>query len=81
MFRVRGSIPCNLWIFDDIVVIKKSGPESFNESYGVPIQSENETVLSWAHGLLDRCRADATRVDAATFAEDVAVPRADSDGE
>lgn len=42
--RVQGPIPCNLWIFDDTVLIKKSGPEPIEDSYGVPIRSENEVV-------------------------------------
>lgn len=77
VFQVRSSIPCNLLIFDDVVLIKKSGPGSIEESYGVPIRSENEGVRSWAHDLIDRWRADATRVDAGAFAE-AAVPRAES---
>lgn len=78
VYRNGGPIPCNLWIFDGIVLIKRSGPEPIQDSYGVPIQSENETVRSWAHDLIDACRADATRVDPETFAEAPAVPRADS---
>lgn len=78
VFRDEGPLPCNLWIFDDIVLIKKSGPEPIQDSYGVPIQSENETVRSWAHDLIDRRRADATRVGAETFAEDLGAPRVES---
>lgn len=81
VFRKQGALPCNLWIFDDIVLIKKSGPEPIQESYGVPIRSENESVQSWAHDLIDRCRADATRVDVETFAEESAGLRAEFDDE
>lgn len=79
VYRDQGPIPCNLWIFDDIVLIKKSGPESIQESYGVPIESENVAVRSWAHDLIDRCRADAVRVDAETLAGESSVRRSDSD--
>lgn len=77
VFRVEGPIPCNLLIFDDVVFIKKSGPGPIQDSYGAPIRSENETVRSWAHGLIDRYRDDAVRVDGGAFAEGAAVPRAD----
>lgn len=81
VFRTPGALPCNLWIFDDVVLIKKSGPEPIQDAYGVPIQSENETVRSWAEDLIDRCRADATRVEVETFAEEATAPRAESGDE
>ena len=65
--RVQGPIPCNLWIFDDTVFIKKSGPGPIEDSYGVPIQSRNETVRSWAHELVDDHQSDATRIDSGLF--------------
>ncbi|PSQ62705.1 MAG: hypothetical protein BRD21_05175, partial [Halobacteriales archaeon SW_8_66_22] len=34
-------IPCNLWIFDDTVWIKKSRPGSIQEAYAVPISSDD----------------------------------------
>lgn len=77
VFRVQGAIPCNLWIFNDLVLIKKSGPNAVHESYGIPIQTENERVRSWGADLIDRCRADATPIDAKTFAEEPATPEAD----
>ena len=81
VYQGQGPIPCNLWIFDDIVLIKKSGPEPIQDSYGVPIQSENETVRSWAHDLIDRCRADAARVDVEMSVEEPAVPQTESGDE
>lgn len=81
LYRTEGPIPCNLWIFDDLVLIKKSGPEPIDESYGVPIESEDETVRSWAHDLIDRHRADATRVDVDAFAEEATVHSAESGDE
>jgi predicted transcriptional regulator len=79
LWRWEGAIPCNLWIFDDTVWIKKSGPESIQETYGVPIISDDSTVRSWGDDLIDRYRNDATRVDVETFAEKPTAPRADSD--
>jgi predicted transcriptional regulator len=64
-----GAIPCNLWILDDQVWIKKSGPESVQETYGVPIISDDDTVRSWGHDLIDRYRNAATHVDVEAFAE------------
>jgi hypothetical protein len=45
----------------------------------VPIISDDSTVRSWGHDLIDRYRNDATRVDVETFAEKPTAPRADSD--
>lgn len=67
VFAHSGPIPCNMYIFDDVVLIKKGGPKPIDDAYGVPIQSENEAVLSWGHDLIDEYRAGATRVDAETF--------------
>lgn len=64
-----GSLPCNLWIADDVVLIKESGPGPIDESYGVPIVSRNEAVRSWAHELIDRYRADSTELELATVDE------------
>lgn len=62
LYRCEGPIPCNLWLFDDLVMLKKSAPGPIDDAYGVPILSENSEVRSWAHELLDRYRADATAV-------------------
>lgn len=71
--RVQGPIPCNLWIFDDNVLIKKSGPEPIEDSYGVPIQSENETVRSWAHDVIDSYWVDGTPVNIEMFEDESSV--------
>lgn len=68
VFYCESPLPCNLLIFDETVLIKRSDPGPINDSYGVPIVSENEAVLSWAHDLIDRYRDDAVRVDAETLA-------------
>lgn len=62
-------IPCNLWIFDETVLIKKSGPEPIDDSYGVPIVSDDSTVLSWAHDLIDEWMAQGTRINGGAFVE------------
>jgi hypothetical protein len=67
LFVVAGPLPCNLWTFDDRVLIKESGPGALNEAYGIPIESENDVVRSWANDLIDRWRADATGLDADRF--------------
>jgi len=63
LFRYDGTIPCNLWIIDEAVLIKKSGPDSIAEAYGVPIVCRNEAVLDWANQLVDTYQAEATQVD------------------
>jgi len=78
MFRHQGTIPCNMYIFDDTVLIKKGGAEPIKEGYGVPIESENERVLSWAHDLIDQYRNAATPVDTEALAEASPVPETDS---
>lgn len=77
----EGPIPCNLWIFDETVLIKKSGPEPIDESYGVPIVSENDTVRSWAHDLIDEWMNAASPIDVSTFEADPTAPGADSSDE
>jgi len=67
VFAHSGPIPCNMYVFDDKVLIKKGGPKPIDDAYGVPIQSENESVVSWGHGLIDDYRAAAIRADAETF--------------
>lgn len=70
LYRYDGPIPCNVWILDELVMVKKSAPGPIDEAYGRPIVSSNAEVLSWAHGLIDGYRADARRVDETTFTSD-----------
>lgn len=79
--RHEGPIPCNLWIFDEMVLIKKSGPEPIDESYGVPIVSENDTVRAWAHDLIDEWMNEASRMDVTAFDTDPTAPGAEESGE
>ena len=81
LHRHEGPIPCNLWIFDETVLIKKSGPEPIDESYGVPIVSENDTVRSWAHDLIDEWMDASSPIDVTAFEADPTAPGTESSGE
>lgn len=69
VYRYQGHIPCNLFIIDQKVLIKKSGPESVHESYAVPIESESGAVRSWAHELIDKYQENADQIDIETFSK------------
>ena len=69
VYPYGGPIPCNVWVIDEIVLIKKSGPEPIDESYGVPIVSDNPEVRSWAVGLIEEHIADAERIQPEAFLE------------
>lgn len=64
---VDDPIPCNLWIFHETVWIKNSDPGATQNTYGVPIVSDDETVRSWANDLIDRYRTAGTPVAATAF--------------
>jgi predicted transcriptional regulator len=81
LYRHEGPIPCNLWIFDERVLIKKSGPGPINEAYGVPIVSENDTVRSWAHDLIDEWMEAASPIGLSAFDAGPTAPEAESSGE
>lgn len=68
LYLCEGPLPCNLWIIDETVLIKKSRPGSLDDSYGAPIVSTNSTVRSWGHDLIDRYRSQATRIDVSVLA-------------
>lgn len=70
----EGQFPCNIWLFDGTVLIKKSSPGPVDESYGVPIVSTDETVLSWANELIDDWIARGTPIEPESFREDSAAP-------
>ena len=79
--RHEGPIPCNLWIFDGTVLIKKSGPEPIDESYGVPIVSENDTVRAWAHDLIDEWMDATIPIDVSALESDKTASRTGSSGQ
>lgn len=67
VYRYDGIIPCNFIILDETVYIAKSQSD-YGEPYTV-IESENDAVRSWAHGIIERYRADSERLDVAAFGE------------
>lgn len=66
---VDGQVPCNLFVFDDTVLLKSSGPDAVQESYGVPIESTNPRVREWALELFEQYREDGARVTPDALAE------------
>jgi predicted transcriptional regulator len=63
LYLCDGPIPCNLWVIGETVLIKRSRPGDIDDSYGTPIVSDDAAVRSWAHDLIDRYQAEATRID------------------
>lgn len=70
VFAHSGQIPCNLYIFDETILLKKGGPKPIDDAYGVPIRSENDAVVSWGHELIDDYRAAATRLAPERFRDE-----------
>lgn len=65
LYRYDGQIPCNLFVFDDVVLISNT-----TSKYGQPhvaIESFNEEVLSWAQGVIEKYRREAERLDSTSF--------------
>lgn len=60
--RYDARIPCNLFIFDEILLLSESRPTDGNPYECLVI--ENPTVLSWARELVDRYHAESSPVDA-----------------
>jgi predicted transcriptional regulator len=59
-YRYDESIPCNLFVIDDLVLVGRSRPDS-GHPYAF-IESDDETVRAWACDLIDDYRADADRI-------------------
>lgn len=62
-----GDVPCNCFVIGDTVLVKSSGPDAIQESYGSPIESTNDVVREWALDLVERYRQESTRVDHETL--------------
>lgn len=56
-YSFEGHLPCNLFIFDEVVVIENSQVDGVKE--GTAIESRNETVREWALDVFERYRAAA----------------------
>ena len=69
VYRYDGAIPCNVWVIDEVVLIKQSGPGAIDEAYGVPIVSENDAVRAWAEDLIEEHIAEADRIPEERFLE------------
>lgn len=67
VFLYDGQIPCNLFVFDDTLVITNSQSD-IGESL-VGIESGNEAVLSWAHEVITKYKEEAERLDSLAFTE------------
>lgn len=65
VYRYDGHIPCNLFVVDETVLVQNSQagldrPETF-------VESRNETVRTWAVGLVETYRGESEGVDAESF--------------
>lgn len=58
-----GPIPCNLFVLDETVLLGERQPEACSF-----VESESETVRSWAEETIAAYRRDAERLDPAAFA-------------
>lgn len=65
VYRYDDQIPCNLFVFDDTVLIGNTSSD-FGEPH-VVIESDNEQVLSWAQRVIETYRSKSERLDSATF--------------
>lgn len=64
VYRYDGSVPCNLFVIDGMVLVVDREPEIC--AY---IETENEAVWSWARDLIGTYRAEAERIRAEAFGE------------
>lgn len=64
LYRYDGDIPCNVLVFDGIVIV---GPHLRTAGMSGLIESRNEAVYGWADELIDRYRREAVPVTADAF--------------
>lgn len=65
VYRYDGEIPCNLFVFDDTVLIGNTSSD-FGEPH-VVIESDNEEILSWTQRVIEKYRSEAERLDSSAF--------------
>lgn len=65
VYRYDDYIPCNLFILGDLVILANSHSNS-GHPYACLV-SENPTIRSWAHDLIDRYRTQADPIDTDTI--------------
>jgi predicted transcriptional regulator len=70
-YRYDDSIPCNLFLIDELVALGQSHPET-SQPYAF-IETDDETVWAWARDLFDAYRAEAERIDDGLAAEEASV--------
>lgn len=68
VYYYEGEIQCHLFIVDDTVLVGNNQPEVVRPCEFV--ETDDETVLSWARELIESYRADATRLGPETFARE-----------
>lgn len=65
VYRYEDQIPCNIFVFDDTVIITNS-----QSDYGDPhvgIESDNSVILSWAQEVIEKYKRDAEKLDSTAF--------------
>ena len=67
LYTYDGHVPCNLWVFDETVVIENSQVEGSQN--GTMIESQNETVREWALEMFGRYREASVENTIEDFAE------------
>lgn len=77
VYCYEGEIPCHLFIVDETVLIGNNQPEVIRPCEF--IETDNETVLSWARQMVESYRADATPLGPEPFAEESPVPADQND--
>lgn len=76
VYRYHGEIPCHLFIVDDTVLIGNNQPEVVRPCEF--IETDDETVYSWAREVIESYRTDADRLNAESLAEESLVPTGQS---
>lgn len=67
MFRYEGHMPCQLFVFDETVLIENSQVEHIPP--GAFIESQNETIREWAMELFKRYREASEELSPEYFAD------------
>lgn len=66
LYTYDGHVPCNLWIFDETVVIENSQVDGIQN--GTMIESQNEIVREWALDIFDQYRDESEKNTVEDFA-------------
>lgn len=68
LYLYSGTVPCNLFVFDDTVVIAHSQGDIGEPLVG--IESTNEAVRRWAVDVIEKYQEDAERMGTTVFPEE-----------